>query len=507
MSSPRHTAGTSLAELPDGTVKIPLGLPHGAAWPVVAQVAALSQRKAGCTASIAYLAERLGIHASTVYDALNVASAWIITDTITRVTRRYLAPLPEDAAWTRISYRAAAGVGCHSVHGVWTPRRNRSALLELYCRLRRDEAVGIVRSQDELAADLGVTSRTVRSLLGLLEADGWITSRRAGRMIAYCTHDTPLRAVAPGARAGEEPPAKPARAAELTPAASRSRKPARNDLGRTGETISETETAQKGDPEAGLEKRDHSPLAVGEVQHRSDTGAQDALTRERQVGNMAAMRSRPRRPGGALSVMAVLPLSWQLRMSERERERVLEAVEREMGQGRTAAQMTARVRRRLAVWSGRMPRRAVAAALTVISRGYDCPRPDCEDHMLPSGYPCLACEEIGVQVNHQRRQRRHPSAPHAASPAPCPAQPPSREPADPARSAVEATREHVQHLPVAAREPHGLAEHARALLLATCPRTAAAMRAAAVRTGRQLPEPTFAIASHLRGSACTADAS
>ncbi|MEV4116925.1 hypothetical protein [Nonomuraea sp. NPDC049695] len=100
--------------------------------------------------------------------------------------------------------------------------------------------------------------------------------------------------------------------------------------------------------------------------------------------------------------MAAIPLPWQLDMSSRDRDRVLAAIESEMAAGKTVTEMTLRIRRRLAVWVGREPRRPVAAALTVIKRGYDCPRPDCEDHLLPSGHPCGACAKIGFEVCQQR---------------------------------------------------------------------------------------------------------
>ncbi len=481
-----------LDELPDGTVKIPLGLPHGAVWPVVAQVAALSQRRAGCTASIGFLAERLGMHPSTIYDALNAAGAWIITDTSTRTTRRYLAPFPEDAAWARLSYRAAAGVGCRSIQGVWTPRRNRSALLELYCRLRRDEAVGAVRSQAELAKDLEVTDRTLRSMLAALEDDGWISRRRAGRIIAYRTHDAPLRVVGPASTLDEESRAEPDDEPEQEPTAERSRNLRRNDLGNSVETISDAEAIQKRDLETGFEKRDDAPLAVGDVQVRSKD-AEHALSRERPINDDTGSVPRMFRPRGALSVMAALPLTWQLRMSERDRQRVIAAVEREMSQGRTVAQMTARVRRRLAVWYGVEPRRPVAVALAVVHRGYACPHPECEDQLLPSGHPCPACEEIGAQVNQQRLERRGSGEPASGE---GPMQTESdRRVIPPVTQRQEHRERPAQELDrVYADGPDGWANRARALLLATCPRTAATMRASAAKRGQKLPEPSARIA-------------
>ncbi|WP_155127528.1 hypothetical protein [[Actinomadura] parvosata] len=410
-----------LDDLPDGTVKIPLELPHGAAWPVAVQVAALSQRQAGCTASIGYLARRLRVHPSTIYHGLAAAGGWIVTDSSTSVTRRFLAPIPQNAAWARISYRAAAGVGCHRVGGVWAPRRNRAALLELYCRLRCDEEVGRVREQAALAEDLGVTDRTVRSLLATLESDGWITGHRVGRLIAYRTHDAPLRVANSGPGVRDE-----GGGCTMFAADEQSRKAGRDDLGSRGEMISEAEPAQKPDDQAGGRKRDGLPLAVGALQHRRS--AEDGSLPERaQIGGVdgQAMERLPRpamRPGGALSVMCALPLGWQARMSETERERVLTAIETELRKGRTAAELSARVRRRLTVWRGLPVRRPVAAALTVVRRGYHCPRPECEDHVLPSGHACLACVSIGAQVNEARR------APVASSAVPGPGDRPTWPP-------------------------------------------------------------------------------
>ncbi|MFI6603725.1 hypothetical protein ACIBHX_46480 [Nonomuraea sp. NPDC050536] len=386
-------AHARLAELPCGSVKIPLGLPRGAAWPVVAQIAALSQRAAGCTASIGYLAGRLDLHPSTVYEALVAAEGWVVTETRGRVTRRWLAAIPAGGAWVRISYRAAAGVGCHSVDGRWTARRNRSLLLELYCQLRRDEAIGRVRDQSALAAALAVTDRTVRSLLRTLECDGWITARRSGRLIAWRTHDAPLY-VASCAGTDEQGP-------DSQEEPERSRNLTRNDLGTSGETISEADAVQKREPEAGCEKRDDPPLAVGAA-GVGEGGDRDALSRERPTDLERQDLQRPRVPG-APSVVTAIPLEWQIRMTADERDRLVGAIEQEMSSGRSVAEMLARVRRRLKPWCGQRPRRAIAAALIVIRRGYDCPRPDCEDHLLPSGHPCGACAELGAEVNRERR--------------------------------------------------------------------------------------------------------
>ncbi|MEV4382195.1 hypothetical protein [Streptosporangium sp. NPDC049644] len=51
------------------------------------------------------------------------------------------------------------------------------------------------------------------------------------------------------------------------------------------------------------------------------------------------------RPVGSVGVMALIPLEWQQRMSEAERERLLEAIEVEMLTGRSSAQMSARIHR------------------------------------------------------------------------------------------------------------------------------------------------------------------
>jgi hypothetical protein len=110
---------------------------------------------------------------------------------------------------------------------------------------------------------------------------------------------------------------------------------------------------------------------------------------------------------GAVGVVAALPVELLAGMSEAERERVVRVVEREL-EYRRPEELAVRIRRRLARWQGREVRRPVAVALTVVRRGYDCPRPDCEDHMLPSGFPCGACSEIGRQVNEGRRGASEP---------------------------------------------------------------------------------------------------
>lgn len=395
----------ALDDLPEGSVKLPLGLPRGAAWPVVAQIAALSQRVQGCTASIGYLADQTGLSQSSVYAALSDASPWIIT----KGRARWLAPIPDDVPWARISYRAAAGVGCHSMDGIWTARRNRSLLLELYCHLRRDEALGGVRTQGEIAERLGLSVSALKNLLRTLIEDGWISAAQEGRKVCYRTHDAALRMVNT-----------PGRSSSLTG----------NDQATSVETIKPADWSQKHDTQAGPEKHDFSPLAVGDLQHRkrvdhealrerpkpgSDSNEQaTAEPRAFFVGREPYLlevldlgSSRPPsglsvRVSGAPSVMCAIPLDWQIRMSESDRERVMAAIEAEMSTGRTVAEMTVRVRRRLAVWRGRQVRRPVAAALTVVRRGYDCPRPECEDHMLPSGSWCGACAEMGARVNRER---------------------------------------------------------------------------------------------------------
>ncbi|MFI0425105.1 hypothetical protein [Spongiactinospora sp. 9N601] len=103
---------------------------------------------------------------------------------------------------------------------------------------------------------------------------------------------------------------------------------------------------------------------------------------------------------------AALPAELLAAMNQADRDRVVRAIETELT-SRTVAELTARIRRRLAHWRGhdlRTIRRPVAVALTVIHRGYACPRPDCEDHRLPSGQDCAACDEIGTAINETRRR-------------------------------------------------------------------------------------------------------
>ncbi|MFD0479939.1 hypothetical protein ACFQ0B_76230 [Nonomuraea thailandensis] len=175
-----------LDNLPSGSVKIPLALPRGAAWPIVAQIAALSQRASGCTASIAFLADQSGLSASSVYAALAAAGSWIVT----RGRARWLAPLPRrspgPASPTAPPQRSAAVRWTE-----WTARRNRSLLLQLYCFLRRDEDAGRLRSQAQLAQDLEVSISATKNLLRTLANDGWISCRPEGRRLRYFTHDSP----------------------------------------------------------------------------------------------------------------------------------------------------------------------------------------------------------------------------------------------------------------------------------------------------------------------------
>uniref|UniRef100_UPI003F4944C7 hypothetical protein n=1 Tax=Nonomuraea bangladeshensis TaxID=404385 RepID=UPI003F4944C7 len=438
-----------LENLPLGTVKIPLTLPRGAAWPIVAQIAALSQRASGCTASIAFLADQSGMSASSVYAALAAAGPWLVT----RGRARWLAPLPPDAAWARISYRAAAAVGCRQVDGVWIARRNRSLLLQLYCFLRRDEDTGRLRSQAQLARELQLSISAIKNLLRTLTGDGWISYRQEGRRLRYITHDAPRL-----------PDADKPGSGLLTG----------NDQGVSPEMIKAADRTQKHDVQARGEKQDGPPLAVGEVPHRKSATRDDALTRERLFHSPDADPPQPIRVRGALSAMTALPTEWLARMTERERERVLAAIETEILKGRTISQMTTRIRRRLLPWCGRWPRRAVAAALTVVRRGYECPRPDCEDHFLPSGRPCGACAEIGAEINLRRLPGASPTLLHPPITGDAPKATYARPPAEWERRLRRVDMPAVA--PVDAGGPDGPAAKARALLMATSPAFAAAQR-------------------------------
>ncbi|GAA4986372.1 hypothetical protein HD597_000033 [Nonomuraea thailandensis] len=440
-----------LDNLPSGSVKIPLALPRGAAWPIVAQIAALSQRASGCTASIAFLADQSGLSASSVYAALAAAGSWIVT----RGRARWLAPLPPQVAWARISYRAAAAVGCRQVDGVWTARRNRSLLLQLYCFLRRDEDAGRLRSQAQLAQDLEVSISATKNLLRTLANDGWISCRPEGRRLRYFTHDSPhlpeADKIGPGL---------------LT----------RNDQDGSPETIKAADRTQKHDDQTRGEKQDDPPLAAGDVPHRKNAPG-GALPRERRIHHSPDAGPPPIRVLGALSAMTALPTEWLARMTERDRERVLAAIEAEISKGRTIAQMTARIRRRLLPWYGVSPRRPEATALTIVRRGYACPRADCEDHLLPSGHPCGACAEIGAEVNQRRLERTSPVLPHGTTTenatSPAYARPRVTEPRHrPRRVDAPAVAR------VDAGGPDGPAARARALLMATSPKFAAAQRRA-----------------------------
>ncbi|MET8146339.1 hypothetical protein ABZU32_39035 [Sphaerisporangium sp. NPDC005288] len=160
--------------------------------------------------------------------------------------------------------------------------------------------------------------------------------------------------------------------------------------------------------EAGAADAERSRDPGGELPSRPEGTAVDEEGQEHTAVNDGEGRTDAERERlasmvlAAVGVVASLPTELLGAMSEADRDRVVRAVEREL-EYRAPAELAARIRRRLSHWRGHQVRRPVAVALTVIKRGYDCPRPDCEEHMLPSGHPCGACGEIGRQITEIRQ--------------------------------------------------------------------------------------------------------
>ncbi|WP_440100115.1 hypothetical protein [Streptosporangium sp. H16] len=265
-----------------------------------------------------------------------------------------------------------------------------------------------VQGHDLTVARLGEwqsgSADTARRRLHELETAGWAVVRRTSgrwmhvRVIYY-------KDLVGGTERGEGEEVTPCESGEA-PLADLSTHPLADltsqplaDLSTPYETPSE-DSPSKDTPS----ENDLSPLAVGDyLAVRVHARTADAERKINEGGVRAAPRRAGPRPKGAPSVMALLPLDWQARMTAAEIERVVTAIEDEMSTGRTVADMQARVRRRLPHWHGREVRRPVAAALIVVRRGYDCPHLACEGHMLPSGQECGACAEIGTQINRARR--------------------------------------------------------------------------------------------------------
>ncbi|MEV1174928.1 hypothetical protein [Nonomuraea sp. NPDC049784] len=279
---------------------------------------------------------------------------------------------------------------------------------------------------DVTLAKLGVwwscSATTARRRLRALEAVGWVRVRRRGGLwmhVQAITDEHLITIVS----ADEVPADGPGASATLdeSPLPDLTTPPLPEASDRPLPNVTPPYGApSEGAPSESSPSASANPLAVGDLQHRKGE-RWSALPRERPIidGDKPGTASR-RRPPGALSVMTAIPLPWQLDMSSGDRDRVLAAIEKEMAAGKTVTEMTLRIRRRLTTWAGRQPRRPVAAALTVIKRGYDCPRPDCENHLLPSGHPCGACAEIGLEVYQQRHAQTAgaPAAQADVSPTP-----------------------------------------------------------------------------------------
>ncbi|WP_424533729.1 hypothetical protein ACOZ38_25670 [Sphaerisporangium viridialbum] len=364
-----------LDDLPDGTVKVPLNLPSGAAWPVVTQIAALSQRTQGCTASTGYLAERLGLARETIARTLTEASPWIVT--AKKGSRRVLrlAPIADSTPWARLSYRAAAGVGCRSVDGTWRPRRNRSALLELYAHLRHDEMTGVHRTAVQLARALDVTDRTVRNLVVTLEEDGWIVPCRKGGRTVHLTREDALRLVPQDDALEPE--------TEVT------------SNGNRGHTDPETEVTQKQELEARTLKQDLSLPAVGDLQGRKRASGGGALPRG--TDETSSDEEDPGTVSGLdiSRIYGSLPDELRQAIPGHGMRRVRSAIRAQLAAGsRSVDELAARVSRRWVggEWAGQRIDDPTAVAITLVRLGRPCGNVRCEGGAdLDTGQKCRAC--------------------------------------------------------------------------------------------------------------------
>ncbi|MBB4920982.1 hypothetical protein [Streptosporangium saharense] len=296
----------------------------------------------------------------------------------------------------------------------------------------------------------GVTTKHLAGLIGAgsaktgarrlaeLEAAGLVevTARRGGRLFIRPVFD-PADALsqaaryardgrhveAPSPRAGHQAPADPGQNAAVDPGQDPAVDPGQNPAAEppSGESPS-------GEPLS-------SPLAVGALVDVSGAGAAaDAERREAddEGEGRALSRDEVRATQMVLAAVGVvagaIPPELLAAMSQSDRGRLLRAVETELTQ-RTGDELRARIRRRLGHWRGRDVRRPVAVALTLVRRGYSCPRWDCEDHMLPSGHECGACATIGTAINEARRQAALNGSETSGQPFPGGSKPPHATPA------------------------------------------------------------------------------
>lgn len=211
-AEPRHTRGGAGGAAPAGDAEVPLwhrqkvkipkrvwGTGHYSPGAVAyyAQVTALAQRSAGCTASVAVLARYMGTSKRTAERYLAELAAPGPDGRPELVTRRRTGPDGDGETALRLTRPVARGE-----HWAYVPvlaaKTLRHPVFVVYCALAYATATGTPVTAAELGDVVGVTERSARRLVAELERLGWITvHHRAGvhGRHAYEVHDHPLHLV------------------------------------------------------------------------------------------------------------------------------------------------------------------------------------------------------------------------------------------------------------------------------------------------------------------------
>ncbi|WP_344866486.1 hypothetical protein [Planomonospora alba] len=311
-----------------------------------------------------------------------------------RLTREAYAAVP---AWTLDLVHA----GRRRPAGTITPDAWRLYALVL---LARQEHRPLEASVGYLGALLGASAATGRRRLAELERVGLVdvVARCGGRLLVTPVLDaeTAEQTALDYAERGRKTTAHPSQPVALTPDKLR-----HSPLPGSG-TPQKTPVLNSDDLEA-----PDLPPAVGDVQvGRAAARPADAGEARRSPKKGRPTPKRPRRGGrgvvhpAAAELYRVLPEKLRSRIPEHGRRRVLAALTAELA-ARTPAELAERIAGRWQHWRYRPEEIAdpTAVAITTVRRGYDCPRPECEDHRLPDGHECSACAEIGRQINEGRR--------------------------------------------------------------------------------------------------------
>jgi len=409
-AEPRHSSGgaggAARADTPPWhrqKVKIPKrvwGSRHYAPGAVAfhAQVTALAQRTAGCTAGVAVLAHFMGTSKRTAERYLAELAAPGPDGVPELVTVRRTGPDGDGDTALRRTRGCARGE-----HFAYVPvlaaKSLRPALFVLYCALTYATATRTPAAAAELADVLGVTERSARRMVGELEALGWITvHRRAdvhGRH-AYDVHDHPLHPVT-------EQPVRPD-----------------TDGGSGADTIGGSLAIKE---DTGL--TDESTTQPGGAFRRRRDDRKWVATPVDTLGNRApaTFRSAPRPPytGPQLTlsprVWAVLAPVHDLLpgVNTYMVRRIAREIGHQLDSGIYAEDIHDQLQR-LRAWTPpeelRDPGRWIlGAALPVRSR---CGRTGCHWGFLAhTGAPCKACAEIAEARTRERLRTAHP--PHLGS--------------------------------------------------------------------------------------------